>query len=228
MLKEDLLEEMAKTLPFEKQKIFLLLLLERAFCCYKKHSKGKRWDCIEHLNQIIEDCWDYMINGTEYDYIMATKELYVDDDVTDDWEDELYKHSPSNIIVGYEEYNQFDFLGKNIVVLSEIVKRVYITFAWMVEEASSRPTFSSAVYGANLFIIETFIREYYDELDGKKHEEIRAFMEQHPLIILEFEREKRDIEYLKQEDDLKKIYQKYRFEMNESLLEDYWFEEEYL
>lgn len=217
MSKEIIIEKMANELSYEKQKIFLLLLLERVFCCYKKHSEGKKWDCTKHFNQIIEDCWDHMINGTEYEYMMDSEE----DPDHEEWEDELYGHSPDVMIMNDEAYDKFHPPYGNIVILSRIVEDIYITFRLMAEEISSRPTFLGEL-GANFSIIEEFIDEYYKDIENDD------LFENHELICLEFEREKRDIEYLKQEDDLKKIYQKYRFEMNESLLEDYWFEEEYL
>ena len=220
---EGMVTKMARELPYEKQKIFFLLLAERTFRCYKKHSEGKRWDCVEHLNQIIEDCWDYMINGTEYDYMIATRELYNDDDITEEWESEMYGNSPEYVF-DTNDHSMFEYAPGNVTVLSEIVKNIYVTFAFLTREGPHQ-RFGSGDYTINFTVIEEYVAEYYLDTND---EEYQKLLYEHPVTALEFEREKRDIEYLKQEDDLKKIYQKYRFEMNESLLEDYWFEEEYL
>ena len=64
--------------------------------------------------------------------------------------------------------------------------------------------------------------ELMKKVDNQGEEEL---FEEHELVLLEFEREKRDIEYLKTEKDLQKIYQRYHFDLQESILEDYWFDE---
>ena len=225
--KEVTIGKIARELPLEKQKIFFLILLERAFCSYKRHSEGKRWDYTEDLNTIIENCWDYLINGTEYDFIMNSKEIYIDQDITDKWEDELEEHSPNTIVMDDEGYDDIDPPPGNIEVLSEVVKHIYTVTEFLTEEEEIiEPSFSR-----NLDILTELLlyrcEEGMEDCDANS-DSFDDFFEQHELTILEFEREKRDIEYLKKEDDLQKIYQKYHYEMNEELFGDYWFDNEYL
>ena len=224
--KEVTIGKIAQELPLEKQRIFFLILLERAFCSYKRHSEGKRWDYTEDLNTIIENCWDYVINGTEYDFIMNSKEIYIDQDITDKWEDELEEHSPNTIVMDDEGYDDIDPPPGNIEVLSEIVKSIYTIFDLLIKEEE----FGGAPFSENF----TILTELIGCLDEEGMEDygfdvnFSDYVDQHELTILEFEREKRDIEYLKKEDDLQKIYQKYHYEMNEELFGDYWFDNEYL
>ena len=225
--KEVTIGKIAQELPLEKQRIFFLILLERAFCSYKRHSEGKRWDYTEDLNTIIENCWDYVINGTEYDFIMESKEIYIDQDITDKWEDELEEHSPNTIIMDCGKFGRTLPLIGNIEVLSEVVKHIYTVTEFLTEEEEIiEPSFSR-----NLDILTELLwyrcEEGMEDCDANS-DSFDDFFEQHELTILEFEREKRDIEYLKKEDDLQKIYQKYHYEMNEELFGDYWFDNEYL
>ncbi len=229
--KEVTINRIARELPLEKQKIFFLILLERAFCSYKRHSKGKRWDYTEDLNTIIENCWDYVINGTEYDFIMDSKEIYIDQDITDKWEDELEEHSPNTIVMNDEGYDDIDPPPGNIEALSEVVKHIYTVFDFLIKEEE----FGGAPFSRNFDILgELLLYRYeegmedYDVSSGSFNKFFDDYFEKHELTILEFEREKRDIEYLKKEDDLQKIYQKYHYEMNEELFGDYWFDNEYL
>ena len=225
------INRIARELPLEKQKIFFLILLERAFCSYKRYSEGKRWDYTEDLNTIIENCWDYVINGTEYDFIMNSKEIYIDQDITDKWEDELEEHSPNTIVMDDEGYDDIDPPPGNIEVLSEVVKHIYTVFDFLIKEEE----FGGAPFSRNLDILTELLlyrceegMEDCDVNSSSFDDYFDDFFEQHELTILEFEREKRDIEYLKKEDDLQKIYQKYHYEMNEELFGDYWFDNEYL
>ena len=224
--KEVTIDRIARELPLKKQKIFFLILLERAFCSYKRHSKGKRWDYTEDLNTIIENCWDYVINGTEYDFIMNSKEIYNDDEITDKWEDELEEHSPNTIIMDREKFGRTLPLIGNIEVLSEVVKHIYTVFDFLIKEEE----FGGAPFSRNFAILGELISYRCEEgmEDYGSDVNFSDYVDQHELAILEFEREKRDIEYLKKEDDLQKIYQKYHYEMNEELFGDYWFDNEYL
>ena len=224
--KEVTINRIARELPLEKQKIFFLILLERAFCSYKRHSEGKRWDYTEDLNTIIENCWDYLINGTEYDFIMDSKEIYVDQDITDKWEDELEEHSPNTIVMNDEGYDDIDPPPGNIEALSEVVKHIYTVFDFLIKEEE----FGGAPFSRNFDILGELIGYRCEEgmEDYGSDVNFSDYVDQHELAILEFEREKRDIEYLKKEDDLQKIYQKYHYEMNEELFGDYWFDNEYL
>ena len=225
--KEVTIGKIARELPLKKQKIFFLILLERAFCSYKRHSKGKRWDYTEDLNTIIENCWDYLINGTEYDFIMESKEIYIDQDITDKWEEELLEHSPNTILMDDENYDGSSPLIGNLEVLSEVVTHIYTVSDLLIE----REEFIRAYFSNNFTILEKLLwyrcEEGMEDCDANS-DSFDDFFEQHELTILEFEREKRDIEYLKKEDDLQKIYQKYHYEMNEELFGDYWFDNEYL
>ena len=225
--KEVTIGKIARELPLEKQKIFFLILLERAFCSYKRYSKGKRWDYTEDLNTIIENCWDYVINGTEYDFIMDSKEIYFDQEITDNWEEELLEHSPNTILMDDENYDGISPLIGNLEVLSEIVTHIYTITDFLTEEEEIiAPSFSK-----NFIILGELLlyrcEEGMEDCDVNS-DSFDDYFEQHELTILEFEREKRDIEYLKKEDDLQKIYQKYHYEMNEELFGDYWFDNEYL
>ena len=224
--KEIAINRIARKLPLEKQKIFFLILLERAFCSYKRHSEGKRWDYTEDLNTIIENCWDYVINGTEHDFIMNSKEIYIDQDITDKWEDELEEHSPNTIVMDDEGYDDIDPPPGNIEVLSEVVKSIYTIFDLLIKEEE----FGGAPFSENFGILGELIGYRCEEEleDYGSDVNFSDYVDQHELAILEFEREKRDIEYLKKEDDLQKIYQKYHYEMNEELFGDYWFDNEYL
>ena len=224
--KEVTIDRIARELPLKKQKIFFLILLERAFCSYKRHSKGKRWDYTEDLNTIIENCWDYLINGTEYDFIMNSKEIYNDDEITDKWEDELEEHSPNTIIMDREKFGRTLPLIGNIEVLSEVVKSIYTIFDLLIKEEE----FGGAPFSENFTLLGELISYRCEEgmEDYGSDVNFSDYVDQHELAILEFEREKRDIEYLKKEDDLQKIYQKYHYEMNEELFGDYWFDNEYL
>ena len=224
--KEVTIGKIAQELPLEKQRIFFLILLERAFCSYKRHSEGKRWDYTEDLNTIIENCWDYVINGTEYDFIMNSKEIYIDQDITDNWEDELEEHSPNTIVMNDEGYDDIDPPPGNIEALSEVVKHIYTVFDFLIKEEE----FGGAPFSRNFAILTELIGCLDEEgmEDYGSDVNFSDYVDQHELAILEFEREKRDIEYLKKEDDLQKIYQKYHYEMNEELFGDYWFDNEYL
>ena len=208
-----------------------MILLERAFCSYKRHSEGKRWDYTEDLNTIIENCWDYLINGTEYDFIMNSKEIYIDQDITDKWEEELLEHSPNTILMDDENYDGSSPLIGNLEVLSEVVTHIYTVSDLLIEGEE----FIRAYFSKNFIILTELLwyrcEEGMEDCDANSDsfdDSFDDFFEQHELTILEFEREKRDIEYLKKEDDLQKIYQKYHYEMNEELFGDYWFDNEYL
>lgn len=48
--KEFEIEEMAKSLTFRQQGLFLLMAIERKFALYKKYAKGQQWDRTEKLN----------------------------------------------------------------------------------------------------------------------------------------------------------------------------------
>ena len=221
--KEVTIGKIARELPLEKQKIFFLILLERAFCSYKRHSKGKRWDYTEDLNTIIENCWDYVINGTEYDFIMDSKEIYFDQEITDNWEEELLEHSPNTILMDDENYDGINPLIGNLEVLSKVVTHIYTVPDLLIEGEE----ITGAHFSDNFTILGELLLYRCEE--GMEDCDVNSdYFEQHELTILEFEREKRDIEYLKKEDDLQKIYQKYHYEMNEELFGDYWFDNEYL
>ena len=229
--KEVTIDRIARELPLKKQKIFFLILLERAFCSYKRYSEGKRWDYTEDLNTIIENCWDYLINGTEYDFIMNSKEIYIDQDITDKWEDELEEHSPNTIVMDDEGYDDIDPPPGNIEALSEVVKHIYTVSDLLIEGEEITGSYFSDNFKILTELIGYRCEEGMEDCDANSDsfdDSFDDFFEQHELTILEFEREKRDIEYLKKEDDLQKIYQKYHYEMNEELFGDYWFDNEYL
>ena len=106
------------------------------------------------------------------------------------------------------------------------MKNIYTVTEFLTEEEEMiEPSFSR-----NLDILAELISYRCEEgmEDYGSDVNFSDYVDQHELAILEFEREKRDIEYLKKEDDLQKIYQKYHYEMNEELFGDYWFDNEYL
>ena len=116
--KEFEIEEMAKSLTFRQQGLFLLMAIERKFALYKKYAKGQQWDRTEKLNTFLEDCWDTIINNAKYDYIAQSIEFPED---PDEEEDRLYKcweDYPSHIIKNYK-YTIW------IEILSDIVEYMY-------------------------------------------------------------------------------------------------------
>ena len=64
-MKEALIIELAETLSDTQLKLFLIMLIERQFQVYKKYAVGKGWNFTNKFNKIIEDCWDFVINGTK-------------------------------------------------------------------------------------------------------------------------------------------------------------------
>lgn len=207
--KETLIIELGVTLSDTQLKLFLIILIERQFQVYKKYATGKEWDFTEKFNKIIEDCWDFVINGTEYDYITKLENTnnYFED--YEEWEDECAMHSPNYLIDNYS-------YTKSIEVLSRIVQSIYIFYPTMAE---SRPYDGITTYNLD------FLSDFFYHLDEETDDDEETYFEEHELVCLEFEREKRDIEYLKTETDMQKIYQRYHFDLQESILEDYWFDE---
>ncbi len=206
--KEALIIELAETLSDTQLKLFLIMLIERQFQVYKKYAVGKEWNFTNKFNKIIEDCWNFVINGTKYDYITKLENSHNYFEDYEEWEDECAMHSPNYLIENY------DYM-KSIEVLSCVVKYIYCLYPTMAE---SRPCDGTATYNLD------FLFDFFYHLDEETDDE-ETYFEEHELVCLEFEREKRDIEYLKTETDIQKIYQRYHFDLQESILEDYWFDE---
>ncbi len=201
--KETLVGELSESLSDSQLKLFVIILVERQFRTYKKYAAGKAWDFTDKFNNIIEDCWDCVINGTEYDYMMELEnsDNYFED--YEEWEEECDMHSPKYLIDDYS-------YGESIEVLTCIVQSIYILYPSMAESRNHRSQAEQ-----NFDFLHQFFYHTDDEVDFEEHE----------LVCLEFEREKRDIEYLKTEKDLQKIYQRYHFDLQENILEDYCLDE---
>ena len=224
--KEFEIKEMAKSLTFRQQGLFLLMTIERKFAFYKKYAKGKEWDITEKLNAFLEDCWDTIINDTEYDYIARSIKFPRNSDEEEKWEkwqDECWEDYPSHMIKNYK-YTIW------IEILSDIVEYIYFiidqiaTISLIATKSNKDNDLKVRIY--NFLFLEDCFGSYAPELFERAFEQgEEELFQEHELMCLEFEREKRDIEYLKTEKDLQKIYQRYHFDLQENILEGYWFDE---
>ena len=224
--KEFEIKEMAKSLTFRQQGLFLLMTIERKFAFYKKYAKGKEWDITEKLNAFLEDCWDTIINDTEYDYIARSIKFPRNSDEEEKWEkwqDECWEDYPSHMIKNYK-YTIW------IEILSDIVEYIYCiidqiaTISLIATKSNKDNDLKVRIY--NFLFLEDCFGSYAPELFERAFEQgEEELFQEHELMCLEFEREKRDIEYLKTEKDLQKIYQRYHFDLQENILEGYWFDE---
>ena len=227
--KEFLITEIEGDLTIRQQKLFLLMATERKFMVYKQYAKDQEWDRTENLNARLEECWDMAVNGTIYEHIMdrvrkPTEEEYNSDDDykgPDRFLYECWDDTPSYLIENYKEVNWIE-------VLSRIVQHIHDMFSQMalLSAHEMNDDDNIIISARNFLFLEEFLCEYSPELMEKVDNHIEEeLFEEHELVLLEFEREKRDIEYLKTEKDLQKIYQRYHFDLQESILEGYWFDE---
>lgn len=221
--KEFIIDKIAENLPFRQQGMFLLMALERKFAFYKKCAEGKEWSRTEKLNAMLEDCWDTVINDTKYDYIAQSLEFPEDPEEEEDWVYEYWEDCPAKIIKNYK-YTEW------IEILSDIVRDIHCMISQiakislLAKEDNSNHKLRVGVY--NFRFLEDCFGTYAPELFDRAFEQgEEELFQEHKLMCLEFEREKRDIEYLKTEKDLQKIYQRYHFELQESILEGYCFDE---
>ena len=227
--KEFLITEIEGDLTIRQQKLFLLMATERKFMVYKQYAKDQEWDRTENLNARLEECWDMAVNGTIYEHIMdrvrkPTEEEYNSDDDykgPDRFLYECWDDTPSYLIENYKEVNWIE-------VLSRIVQHIHDMFSQMalLSAHEMNDDDNIIISARNFLFLEEFLCEYSPELMEKVDNHIEEeLFEEHELVLLEFERQKRDIEYLKTEKDLQKIYQRYHFDLQESILEGYWFDE---
>ncbi len=227
--KEFLITEIEGDLTIRQQKLFLLMATERKFMVYKQYAKDQEWDRTENLNARLEECWDMAVNGTIYEHIMdrvrkPTEEEYNSDDDykgPDRFLYECWDDTPSYLIENYKEVNWIE-------VLSRIVQHIHDMFSQMalLSAHEMNDDDNIIISARNFLFLEEFLCEYSPELIDKVYDQNEEeLFEEHELVLLEFERQKRDIEYLKTEKDLQKIYQRYHFDLQESILEGYWFDE---
>ena len=227
--KEFLITEIEEDLTIRQQKLFLLMATERKFMVYKQYAKDQEWDRTENLNARLEECWDMAVNGTIYEHIMdrvrkPTEEEYNSDDDykgPDRFLYECWDDTPSYLIENYKEVNWIE-------VLSRIVQHIHDMFSQMalLSAHEMNDDDNIIISARNFLFLEDFLCEYSPELIDKVYDQNEEeLFEEHELVLLEFERQKRDIEYLKTEKDLQKIYQRYHFDLQESILEGYWFDE---
>ena len=122
--KEFEIEEMAKSLTFRQQGLFLLMAIERKFALYKKYAKGQQWDRTEKLNTFLEDCWDTIINDAKYDYIAQRIEFPENPDEEEDQLYECWKDCPSNIIKNYKYTIWIEILSNIVGYMYGIIDQI--------------------------------------------------------------------------------------------------------
>lgn len=227
--KEFLITEIEGDLTIRQQKLFLLMATERKFMVYKQYAKGQEWDHTEKLNAMLEDCWDMAVNGTRHEYIMdrvreLTEEEYNSDDDykgPDRFLYECWDDTPSYLIQNYKEVNWIEVLSRVVQHIHDMLSQIALLSAHEMNDDDN-----IIISTCNFLFLEDFLCEYSPELIDKVYDQNEEeLFEEHELVLLEFERQKRDIEYLKTEKDLQKIYQRYHFDLQESILEGYWFDE---
>ncbi len=219
--KEFEIEEMAKSLTFRQQGLFLLMAIERKFALYKKYAKGQQWDRTEKLNTFLEDCWDTIINDAKYDYIAQRIEFPENPDEEEDQLYECWKDCPSNIIKNYKYTIWIEILSNIVGYMYGIIDQI-ATISLLIKKDNNNEL-RVGVY--NFRFLEDCFGSYAPELFERAFEQgEEELFQEHELMCLEFEREKRDIEYLKTEKDLQKIYQRYHFDLQESIIDDYYFD----
>lgn len=219
--KEFEIEEMAKSLTFRQQGLFLLMAIERKFALYKKYAKGQQWDRTEKLNTFLEDCWDTIINNAKYDYIAQSIEFPEDPDEEEDRLYECWKDYPSHIIKNYKYTIWIEILSDIVEYMYDMVDQI-ATISLLIKKDNNNEL-RVRVY--NFIFLEDCFGSYAPELFERAFEEgEEELFQEHELMCLEFEREKRDIEYLKTEKDLQKIYQRYHIDLQESIIGDYYFD----
>lgn len=222
--KEFMIDKMAENLAFRQQGLFLLMAIERKFAFYKKYAKGKDWDRTEKLNTFLEDCWDTIINNAKYDYIAQSIEFPENPDEEEDRLYECWEDCPSNMIKNYKYTVWIEMLSAIVGYMYGMIDQI-ATISLLVKENNNNNELRVGVY--NFRFLEDYFSCYVsDELFERAFEQgEEELFQEHELMCLEFEREKRDIEYLKTEKDLQKIYQRYHFDLQENILEGYWFDE---
>ena len=222
---ENVIEKIAENLTYKQQGIFLLMTTERMFQVYKKYAKGQEWDRTEKLNAFLEDCWDAMINDMEFDYITDRIKPILDE--SEDQDKFLYECMDDcpQYIMEIDEEN--DEIPDYMEILSDIV--IYIhkllrqTAVISILKKNDNIEKELVVGIFNFPFLEKFLCYYSPQILEAKENGIDDLFNQHELVKLEFEREKRDIEYLKNEKNMQNIYKKYHYDLQENILGEYWF-----
>ena len=132
--KEFMINEMAKSLTFRQQGMFLLMAIERKFTLYKKYAEGKEWDRTKKLNTFLEDCWDTIINDTKYDYIVERLEFPEDPEDEEKFIYECWENSPSHMIKDYKYTIWIEILSNIVGYLYGMIDQI-ATISLLIKES---------------------------------------------------------------------------------------------
>jgi hypothetical protein len=191
----NLLANEFSNLSKEKQKAFILILFSRQYSVYKKLSKGKEWSREKEIEEILNKCWNAIINNSELEYELL---------------DICIECNPENF-----DYSEQD--DEKITMLITTIDNLTAYLRLVIEHEEIDATFSRCNYD----YLEVFLYQYYNWKPLSTN-----LVENHELVLLEYRRSLRDVKYLQSTENMESIYKTY-CDYNESILENYWFNENF-
>ncbi len=138
------------------------------------------------------------------------KSIINGNDIDEDLLDLCIESNPENLEYDEEDEEKISFL---ITIVDNLTAYVRLII--------EKEEFDGIFTRCNYDYLESFLYQYYDWKPLSTN-----LVLNHELVLLEYSRSIRDLEYLETTDDLLEIYLEYH-NKKESILEDYWFNENF-
>ena len=197
----ELDKKRTKDLSKQEASICSLMAVERQWKVYEKAAKGYNWDRSDIYRQLLDKCWDRVLKNK----VMEEEAWNI-----------CYENKPENIRTDIDEMDDM------YCFCSIFADTLEMLIDDLCEEGCT-----SGFTSYNFQFLDGFLDEYL-ALGINNTDNREEVIKNHELVRIEIERQNRDFEKIRGCDNLLELREWCLIECNESILVDYWFNENFI